>query len=78
MVRRIVVVAFLYAMAALKVPMLIPVLFALIVWVLSISVFNIYVRTVYYTSLYIWSVSTEEAAEVGGKVWVPAPLADSL
>ena len=44
----------------------------------AISVFNVYVRTVYYTCLYVWTVATEEAEAVDGLVWVPAPLAEAL
>ena len=51
---------------------------SVLLFVVVVGVFNVYVRTVYYTSLYVWTRATEEAAEVGGKVFVPAPLAAAL
>jgi hypothetical protein len=58
--------------------LIIPAIVAIVLWVVAISIFNVYVRTVYYTSLYVWTVATEEAEAVGGRLWVPAPLAEAM
>jgi hypothetical protein len=76
----LVIIAFLVGFTTLlpSVPAIIPAVVAILAWVAVISIFNVYVRTVYYTSLYVWTVATEEAEAAGGRVWVPAPLAEAL
>ena len=75
-----VIIVFLFGFSALLpgVSLMIPALVAILAWVAAISIFNVYVRTVYYTCLYVWTVAAEEAEASGGRVWVPAPLAESL
>ena len=56
------------------VPVIIPGIIALVLWVAVISIFNVYVRTVYYTSLYVWTAASEEAKQVES---VPAKSDDA-